>query len=325
MLHVQIYEYKRKKVSVSLQICTILALMDWDHLRYFLELARTRTLSAAARRLGVEHTTVARRIRTLEQAVGTPLFTRSGGEYAVSEAGRRLLPQAEIMESACLAIEPAAPQRGGALSGTVRIGSTEGFGTVVLASALAGFAQDHPQLVIDLLAVPKTVNLSRREADIVVSLERPARGSVIAVRLCDYVLRLYGSPAYLAAHPPIASRDDLQPHTFIGYVDDLLFTKELRTLHELCRPERFALRSTSILAQHVATAAGNGLAVLPAFMADTDPRLVQVLPGEARFVRTFWMSMPAEIKTLARMQAVWGFLRRTAETQEALLQGRSVA
>jgi DNA-binding transcriptional LysR family regulator len=322
MLHVQISKDKRNSGRTDLQICTILGAMDWDHLRYFLELARTRKLSAAARRLDVEHTTVARRIRALEQAVGATLFTRSGGEYVVSEAGRRLLPQAEIVESAFLAVERATPERAGELSGLVRIGSTEGFGTVVLAPALALFAQSHPQLVVDLLAVPKTVNLSQREADIVISLERPARGTIVVTKLCSYVLRLYASPGYLAAHPQIRSREDLQRHIFISYIDDLLFSKELRYLTELCRPERFALRSTSILAQHNAVAAGAGIAVLPAFLADTDTRLQQVLPGQASFERTFWMSMPSQNKPLARMQAIWAFLRKTVEAQQDLLQGR---
>jgi DNA-binding transcriptional LysR family regulator len=293
--------------------------MDWDHLRYFLELARTRKLSAAARRLDVQHTTVSRRIRALEQIVGAPLFTRAGGEYLVSETGRRLLPQAEAMEAACQAIAGVAPERGGELSGVVRIGATEGFGTLVLAPALARFAMQHPALVIDLLAVPRSVNLSQREADIVVTLERPARGNVVAARLCDYVLRLYATPGYLAAHAPIRTREDLQQHAFIGYIDDLLFSKELRFLAELGRPQRHALRSTGVLAQHQAAAAGAGIAVLPAFVADRDPRLQAVLPVLAHFERTFWMSMTAENRAVPRMQAVWTFLRETAQASGDLL------
>jgi DNA-binding transcriptional LysR family regulator len=292
--------------------------MDWDHLRYFLELARTRKLSAAARRLDVQHTTVSRRIRALEQLVGAPLFTRAGGEYLVSEAGRRLLPHAEAMESASLAVLGTTPSGAGDLSGVVRIGATEGFGTVVLAPMLAQFAQAHPQVVIDLLPLPRNVNLSQREADIVVSLERPVRGNAVAARLCDYVLQLYASPGYLAQHPPIRSRDDLPLHSFVSYIDDLLFSKELRYLAELCRPQRFALRSTSVLAQHQAVAQGAGIGVLPAFLADGDARLCTVLPGEAQFVRTFWISMPKENRAIARIQAIWTLLRSAVQTDPSL-------
>jgi len=294
--------------------------MDWDNLRFFLELARSGTLVAAARRLAVDHTTVARRIQALEKDLGTPLFAREAGGHRLTEAGRRLHPQVEAMEKAFRAVErsaTSAPDEG--LSGLVRIGATEGFGTVMLAPALAGFAQQHPKLVIDLLAMPRLVHLSRREADIVISLERPARGPVVMTKLCDYSLYLYASRAYLKGRTPIRSREDLRGHTFISYVDDLLFSKELQYLDELYRPDAFALRSTSVLAQYQAARTGAGIAVLPAFVAAGDPQLVRLLPAQADFTRTFWMSMPAEAKQLARMQAVWAFLRETVERQKPVL------
>ncbi|AMM25920.1 LysR family transcriptional regulator [Variovorax sp. PAMC 28711] len=295
--------------------------MDWDNLRYFLELSRSGTLQGAARRLAVDHTTVARRIQALEKQVGTPLFSREAGGHRLTEAGRRLQPQVEAMEGAFLAVESATPASAQGLSGLVRIGATEGFGTVVLAPQLALFAGQHPHLVIDLLALPRLVHLSRREADIVISLERPARGPVVVTKLTDYSLRLYASKRYLARHKPIRAREDLRGHTFISYVDDLLFSKELQYLDELYKPDAFALRSTSVLAQYEATAAGAGIAVLPAFVAERDKSLRRVLPDQpqTQFTRTFWMSMPVETKHLGRMQAVWAFLRATAEQQRAVL------
>jgi DNA-binding transcriptional LysR family regulator len=295
--------------------------MDWDNLRYFLELARSGTLQGAARRLAVDHTTVARRIQALEKQVGSPLFTREAGGHRLTEAGRRLQPQVETMEGAFRSIESTAPASQEGLSGVVRIGATEGFGTVVLAPALAGFAMQHPKLVIDLLAMPRLVHLSRREADIVISLERPARGPVVVAKLADYRLRLYASKAYLSRHPPIATREDLHGHTFISYVDDLLFSKELQYLDELYRPDAYALRSTSILAQHAAVAGDAGIAVLPAFIADRDVTLAPVLAThpQANLTRTFWMSMPEETRHLARMQAVWGFVLATVAMRESML------
>lgn len=294
--------------------------MDWNNLRYFLELSRAGTLMAAARRLAVDHTTVARRIQALEKEMGSPLFAREAGGHRLTEAGRRLQPQVEAMERAFRTLEKSAPPAADeGLSGLVRVGATEGFGTVVLAPALAGFAREHPRLVIDLLAMPRLVHLSRREADIVISLERPARGPVLVTKLADYSLHLYASRNYLRAHPPIRQREDLKGHTFVSYVDDLLFSKELQYLGELYRPDAFSLRSTSVLAQHHAVAADGGIGVLPAFVAAGDARLQRVLPAEADFTRTFWMSMPAEAKQLGRMQAVWSFLRSVAERQRELL------
>jgi molybdate transport repressor ModE-like protein len=296
--------------------------MDWDNLRYFLELARTGTLAAAARRTGVEHTTVARRIQALEKQMGAPLFAREATGHRLTEAGRQLLPAVEAMEAAVLGMERAAPANAasGGPSGLVRVGVSEGFGTLILAPQLARLTQRHPHLSIDLLALPRMLHLSRREADIVISLERPKRGSVIVTKLADYRLYLYGQREYLARRPLVARREDLRHHDFISYVDDLLFSKELQFIDQLWPPERFALRSTSITAQYEAVRAGAGLAVLPAFLADRDPVLTRVLPQEARFTRTFWMSMPAEAKHQARMQVVWGVLKEVCAEEKERLQ-----
>lgn len=294
--------------------------MDWDNLRYFLELSRAGTLTAAARRLGVDHTTVARRIQTLERSLGDQLFFREASGHRLTEAGRRLQPQVEAMEQSFGELEfstPAAAEE--ELAGVVRVGVTEAFSTVILAPALATFAQQHPRLIIDLLALPRQVNLSRREADIVISLERPTRGPVLTTRLCDYSLHLYAARSYIEQQPPVRSLEDLQGLSFIGYVDDLLFSKELQYLDDAHRPERFALRSTSILAQYQATRAGAGVAVLPAFVAEHDPMLQRVLPEEIRFVRRFWMSMPTEARPLLRMKAVWELIRSTVESNQNLL------
>ena len=296
--------------------------MDWDNLRFFLELARSGTLMSAARRLSVDHTTVARRIQALERQEGIALFSREADGHRLTEAGRRLLPKVEEMEIAFLEIESTAPGTDDGLSGLVRIGATEGFGTVVLAPYLALFAQQHPKLVIDLLAMSRLVHLSRREADIVISLERPVRGPAVVTKLTDYTLRLYASKRYLAEHKTISTREDLEGHTFVSYVDDLLFSKELQYLDELYRPEQFALRSTSIIAQYRAVVAGAGIAVLPAFIAEPDANLECVLPAQANFTRSFWMSMPEETKHYLRIRVVWDFLRTTvAEQKHVLLLG----
>ncbi|RMX15392.1 LysR family transcriptional regulator [Vandammella animalimorsus] len=291
--------------------------MDWDNLRFFLALARTGTLVNAARTVQVDHTTVSRRIQALEKQMGAPLFAREASGHRLTEAGRHLLPQAEAMEAAFLSIESSSLVTQEGLSGLVRVGVPEGLGTQVLAAPLAELARQHPSLVIDLLALPRLVHLSRREADIVISLERPTRGSVVVTKLSDYVLRLYGARDYLAQHAPIASMDDLAEHTFISYVDDLLFSKQLQFLESFFQPQHFGLRSTSVLAQYQAVRAGAGLAILPAFIGDRDPALVQLLPQQAQFQRTFWMSMPAEIRHLARVQAVWQFLRDVARKPQS--------
>jgi len=293
--------------------------MDWDQVRFFLELSRCGALASAAARLGVNQTTVSRRIQTLEKDLATPLFVRDAGVYALTDSGRSLLEHAEQIESSFLGIERDILGTDGQIVGVVRLGATEGYGTRVLTPLLSHLTAKHPRLRIDLLAVPRIVNLSRREADIVITLERPARGPYRSVRLTDYALGLYGSPAYLAKHAPIRTTDDLAKHAFISYIDDLLFSKELQYLSDLCLPEQIVLRSTSVLAQHEAAVAGMGLAILPLFLGRQDTRLQAVLPGTVKLTRTFWMSMPIEIQDISRMRATWDFLREAGAQGQAEL------
>ncbi len=273
----------------------------------------------AARRMGVDHTTVSRKVQALEKDLGRPLFLREPEGYKLTEAGRALLPQVEAMESAFVGISDSLPNLGEQISGHVRIGATEGYSTLLLAEQLVELGQRFPHLQVDLLALPRAVQLSRNEADIVITLERPERGPFIITRLTDYALHLYASADYLAAHPPIKQREQLREHRFVSYVDDLLFSKELIFLDELVKSNKANLRSTSILAQQQAVAAGAGLAILPAFAARTDPRLCRVLAGDVSFTRTFWMLMPIELKDIARMRTVWNFLREQAQAQQPVL------
>ncbi|QIB51168.1 LysR family transcriptional regulator [Pseudomonas sp. OIL-1] len=295
--------------------------MDWDNLRFFLELSRAGRLTTAARRLGVDHTTVSRRVQALEKSLGVALFIRDTTGYSLTEAGRSLLPQVEQMEGASVRIEQALPNPGESLSGQVRIGATEGYGTLILGGQLSELSQRHPHLHLDLLALPRAVRLSRHEADIVITLERPERGPFIITKLTDYVLRLYVCKDYLEKHGPIRNRDDLSTHRFVSYVDDLVFSKELLFLNEIAGSGAVGLRSTSLLAQQEAIAAGAGLGILPAFSADSDPRLSLVMPEQIRFIRTFWMLMPIELKDIARMRVTWDFLREMAELEKDRLMG----
>lgn len=293
--------------------------MDWDHFRYFLELARAGRLITAARRLGVDHTTVARRVQALEKQVGQALFLRESQGYMLTEAGRHLLPAAEAMESAYTSVRELQPAAAEQLSGQVRVGATEAYGVLMLSKQLTALSKSYPNLRIDLLALPRALQLSRNEADIVVTLERPEKGPFTITRLVDYELRLYAAPSYLAEHSPIRTKEDLKNHRFVTYVDDLLFSKELDFLAELVPASSGSWRSTSVLAQQEAVACGAGIAILPDFAAENDARLVPVLQPDVAFTRTFWMLMPTELKGLARMRTTWDFLREANREQESVV------
>ncbi len=289
--------------------------VDWDHLHIFLVLARAKTLTNAARIIGVEHSTVARRIQALELALGTQLFKREATGYELTIEGSALVPRIEQMEQAFLQIaQPHQP-----LEGRVRIGTPEGFGTAFLATLLAEFSQHYPLLTIDLIPVPKMIKLSHREADIVISIDRPKSGPYIITRLTDYCLKIYGSKNYLAQNPPIHHLDDLTQHRFVNYIDDLVYSPELYCLERLPLQLTANFRSSSILAQQIAVSAGAGLAILPKFLTVDKPELEQVLAQQVRFIHTFWMLTLVDLQHEPRIKLVWDFLRKQVDVQQNLL------
>lgn len=284
----------------------------WDDLRYFLAVARAGRLTLAAKRLGQDHTTVSRRIRLLETALGCHLFRRSPQGYHLTEAGTRLLQTAETVESVALAAQQQTAGASRGLSGVVRIGAPDGFGSYFLASIFNSFCHENKNLQIELITMPRIFSLSKREADIAIGLTRPTEGRLFARKLTDYHLMLYGSREYLAAQPEIRRPDDLRHHTLIGYVEDYIFTPELDYLRQigtgLKTALRTALRASNLIAQMRMAVAGAGLCILPHFMARSEPDLSPVLPDDIRLTRTFWMITHADLHDVPRIRACGDFM-----------------
>jgi DNA-binding transcriptional LysR family regulator len=291
--------------------------VDWDHLRFFLVLARAKTLTNAARLIGVEHSTVARRIQALESTLGTQLFKREATGYELTSAGLALVPRVEQMEQSFIQID----KRHDPLQGRVRIGAPEGFGTAFLARLLAEFSRHYPLLTIDLIPVPKTIKLSHREADIVISIDRPKSGPYIITRLSNYCLKLYGSKNYLEQNLPIKKLEDLKQHRFVDYIDDLVYSSALYSLERLPLQVSACFRSNSILAQEIAVRAGAGLAILPRFLVHDNHGLEEVLSDQVSFTHTFWMLTLVDLQHEPKIKLVWDFLRKQVDLQQDLLMG----
>lgn len=303
---------------------TSLSNLNWDDLKFFLEVARTRKASSAAKRLAVDYTTVSRRITALENALGTLLFEKSRNNgFVLTAEGQRLFGYAESIESTLhLACEQVSGS-GVALSGHIRMGCTEGFGSFFITPQLSHFLDDYPDISVDILPLPHFISLSKREADIVIALERPEHGPYVCCKLCDYNLRLYATQAYLDSHAPLNSSADLTDHTFISYVDDLAFSSELLYLSNLLPGAQAQLRSTSVIAQYLAALQGRALAILPCFLAAQDPRLIPVLADEVNITRHFWMYCREDLRKLKRITVLWDYIREVTELNQGLLLGRS--
>ncbi|QJQ95971.1 MULTISPECIES: LysR family transcriptional regulator [Halomonadaceae] len=307
-------------------------MLDWQDIQVFLEVARSQRLTDAARRLGLDHSTLSRRTRRFEQKLNTQLFERSTHGYQLTDAGQRLLAHAEEMARHAIEAGESLSDQNHRIGGQIRLGVTEGFGTWVIAPLLAAFCDRYPGITIDLLALPRVVNLSRHEADLAITVERPSSAGLVISRLCDYRLRLYGSQAYLTRHGTPAALSALSHHRLIGYIDDLIFSDQLNYLAPLLDPlldaglsgaPHFSIRSTSVTTQHTAALHGAGLAVLPCFMASGSQALHEVLGDEIDITRQFWITARQEQRRLARVRLLWEFLRKAIEENAPFLMGET--
>lgn len=283
---------------------------NWDDLRIFLSVARAGRLAGAARLLAIDVTTVSRRLARLEAAMGAALFETIGGERQLSETGQALLLHAETIEAAILSAT--AGDRGTSLAGHVRLSLAEGLATHLVAPAVAGFRTEHPNLRLDLITASGFLNPSKREADVAVMLARPRGRQLRAVKLADYVLRLFATEGYLTANGTPHDAADLAQHSLISYVPEHIHAVELDYLSEIHDGLVARARSTSINVQHAMIRSGVGIGILPDFIARRDRTLTGVLP-EVTLGRSFWLVTHEDTHATPRIQAVTEWLRGIAE------------
>ncbi|NQY98769.1 MAG: LysR family transcriptional regulator [Henriciella sp.] len=283
--------------------------MNWDDLRVFLAVARQPKLEAVAAQLNMDATTISRRIRKLESKLGDTLFERTRRGHVLTPAGEHLTKRVEEMESVSLDISTGSEAK--LAVGRVRLGVPEGLGATVVAPALKSFRAIYPKIDVDLIALSGFVSVPKREADMSLLLARPTSGRLKVKKISDYTLGLYATEDYLASAPPISSKDGLSAHTLIGYVDDLIYSSQLRYLDELVPGLTPDLCSPSILAQREMIAAGAGVGILPNFMAEKTDRLIRLIPGRINVVRTFWLAVHEDVARLKRNRHMIDFLTET--------------
>ncbi len=297
---------------------------DWDDFRVFLAAARTQSGLEASHLLKMSQSTVSRRLGKLEKDVGAKLFDRSAQGLRLTTAGHHLLEHAEKLESTLSVIESQVSQGDRMeLSGEIRIGATEAFGTFFLMPHLANFCQRHQAVNMDVLPLPRSLNISKREVDTSVALDRPRTNSFVTRKLGEYRLLPYASPEYLERHPPIRRVEDFQDHRWIDFVDDLLFSPQQFHLHKWSSSLPRCLRSTSVVAQAQAVKAGLGIAVIPCFLGSVTDNLVPILPDKVDITRSLWLVAPPERRELARIRALWDYVRDIAELNADYLDGKT--
>lgn len=276
--------------------------MNWDDYRYFLAVARSGQLSAAGTKMGVDHATVSRRVKSLETQLKTKLFDSSPQGYVLTREGEKLLALAEQMESATIQAEGAIQTGDNKLSGIIRVGVPDGLAAYVVTDAAKELGERHPSLQIQLIAIPQKFSLSKREVDFTITVSRPNAGRAKTRKISDYQLHLYGSKTYLENAPQIKSKADLKDHLGIGYVPEFIYDKELDYI-PLIDPEfRLQLTSTSVHVQLQAILKGSGIGVVHDFMAKQHEELVPILKNEISITRNFWLTVHEDYANVDRVR-----------------------
>lgn len=260
----------------------------WDDMKIFLAVAREESLSGAGRVLKLDPATVGRRIARLEAAMEAPLFVKSPQGYALSAAGERMLTFGEQAEQAMRAATEALTGPNESLSGQIRIGAPDGCANYLLPQVCAHISMKNPDLDIQIVALPRVVNLSRREADMAITVSPPTAGQLLVSKITDYHLHLVAARRYFRSHGGLETIEDLRGRRMVGYIPDMIFDGELDYLSEL-GIDRVPLASNSVPVQLKLAAQGAGLCVAHDFALSSHRTLRKVLEDQISLTRSFYL------------------------------------
>ncbi len=294
--------------------------LDWNALQFILALARQQSLERAAEDLGVDPSTVSRRVRALEQDVGARVFDRTTSGHRLTAVGQRLLATAERVEEDIAAMEREAAHADQRLEGVVRIATSDAFGRHRLSAIVASFRGQHPLVDFELLADNRPASLTRREADIAIRFSRPAQAQLASRKIATLGHGLYASREYLAGHP-FDPAEPTRDHALLGFHSSLASMPEARWLDQRAQGARFAMRANRVDLLLPAALSGMGLAVLPCYLADPEPRLVRLLgPGDV-ITRELWVVLHRDSRRIGRIRAFVDHFTAEIQAQAAALQG----
>ncbi|HTV24071.1 MAG TPA: LysR family transcriptional regulator [Polyangiaceae bacterium] len=285
-------------------------MLDWDDLRYFLAVARSGSLSAASRALGVAQPTVGRRLSAFERSLGAKLLVATPAGQRLSPTGQRLLAHAEHMEREALAAERVASGRDSGLSGRLVITATEWMIRSVLGPLLAPFVAAHPALEIELFAEARHLSLVRRECDLAIrpsSFEQP---EVVQYELGTLSFGLYASDAYLSRHGAPDFERQCEGHALIAMSESLRKIPDVAWLPQFASKARVVLRTNGREPMASMAAAGIGITCLPRFLGDATVGLRLLHPPAPAPQRSLWLGVHRDARSVPRVKASIQYLRQ---------------
>lgn len=289
--------------------------MDWEDIRFFAALARHGSLSAAARALRVNHATVARRVSSLERDLGKTLFERRPTGYELTRDGQEVLDAAGAMEQAAARLGRGGGAGPASISGLVRVAATPSLAEAFLVSSLTPLLAGYPDLDIEVVADRRSVSLARHEADVALRLSRPKDGDLMARRVATFGFGIFGTREW---------RERLKegaPPLFCGFDEASAHLPEAIWLRRRYPEARLVMRSNSQTSQAAAARAGQGIAVLPGFIAAGDHVLVPIPLGEEPPPRDLWLLTRRDVATVPPIRAVADFLAALFRDRRGLFAG----
>ncbi|UXA17568.1 LysR family transcriptional regulator [Mycobacterium sp. SMC-4] len=291
-----------------------------DDLLVLLAVGRTGRYTTAADELGLNHTTVSRRIAALERAMGGRVLARVGAGWELTDLGREALTAAEAVESA---VRSLATDAGGqrALEGVVRISATDGFSAYIAAPAAATVQREHPKVAVEIVAATRRATQQRSGMDVEVVVGEPKVHRAKALRLGDYCLGLYGSRDYLAEHGQPDSVTDLHRFPLVYFIDSMLQVDDLDLAASFAPSMRESVTSTNVFVHVEATRASAGLGLLPCFMADRHVDLVRVLGEQVSIRLAYWLVTRPETLRRPEVAAVVDAIQARVHAQSDALLG----
>lgn len=294
------------------------ASLEWGHLRFFLELTRTGSLSRAAKRLAVDRNTVARRVGALEEELGLALFERGPQGWTCTDAGKDLAELVSRVESDVLAIARHADAHDTALTGTVRLTTAAHLSAHLLVPALPALRARHPGLLLEIAADQRAFDLLRREADLALRLGRPTEAGLVTRKLSDVTYRFYAAKG---SAPARRGAVDLAKDPLVSFEESLARTPHERWLAKLAPDRTVVFRCNSTASLHAAVRAGVGVAMLPCFAADGDPALVR-LDGPEPPAHELWLLVHGDLRRAPRVRAVMDWVDGLVDAARPVLAGR---
>jgi DNA-binding transcriptional LysR family regulator len=294
--------------------------LGWDDLRYVLAIARARNLARAGRALGIDHSTVYRRLQAVERALAAQIFERLRGGYQATEAGERLIAAAERMEAEALGVDRDIAGRDAQLAGLVRVTSSETLAYRVLTGFIAGFRRTHPLVEVELVIDNQLLDLSRREADVALRARRPTEPTAFGRKVADIGWAAYGAKSYLEGKHSPRTKLHLSEHAIIGFgagATQLRAAQWLRALPD----SAIVYRSNSLINQLIAAKEGMGIALLPCYLADPERELVRVFGPIGDLATELWLITHQDLRGTARIRAFMDHVGEALVRQGAMFAG----